>query len=752
MKTCPCCGAVVFNAAKKCPGANNDGGCGHVFGAAAAAAAQRRAAVAAVAEAEAGNGDERRTSRRARGLSAQIVPPKEKDWADCHSAEQRARALVRVQASDAQRAATLVRCCSRRGCGTEKPRSDFSAPELRKGRFGICRACSDSKTVKVTIDVSIRAADGETAATLQMFDDAAAPRCKVVVELALKALDADEPDGVRQERARAALRGAISRNGSAYANVVRVDNVPTDCCIPVQVSEDDAGFYAMEKAVRRSLAATEGGTRARPKPNGTQEKLFNDDGCDFMKAARDLFDPARSQLAFAATLRRLRGDLPKPGDKDFYLFARKASFPNGFDKELPNMNDDIFIAQCGVPAAGGKCWTHYGNTPKEALEKCLRQGRCNVFAQVYDVKDETLLAQIAAGHVEKLAGLNLQAEVYSEHLVADVTRALKGPPFDVEDMKDRNWKKGRLLGASMAAAGVTFVRGNGGFVYKTRGPNPQEFTELKDAMEYALKDSPTLMRLELDAKHKWAWEQELDDEIVASSVELSEAVASRRDRASRRTGDVPTHLLVSTQAQKLRLKRSKASSAGSNAGEPWGNCRNSLASFTKVLECLGERSDVVLVACNAEQFREMHVGYSFDTGEAHPEAVALYERAASSVGCLDVFDQEALLGEFDQIATKEGYKMDLLRKAYGSKLNDDQLSFLEDEFVFAATFPHDYAPIEAIRLMPKPLAKFTKAFPGYWTTEDCAWNRLCFNMALVRFNAAVEEAETRKEYEAEMGL
>ena len=160
----------------------------------------------------------------------------------------------------------------------------------------------------------------------------------------------------------------------------------------------------------------------------------------------------------------------------------------------------------------------------------------------------------------------------------------------------------------------------------------------------------------------------------------------------------------------------------------------------------------MLVACNEVQLREMHVGLALDTGEAYPEAAALYHRAASSVGCLDGFDQEALLDVFDQIATKEGYKMDLLRKAYGSKLNANQLSFLEAEFVFAATFPHDYAPIEAIRLMPKPLAKFTKAFPGYWTLKDCAWNRFCFNMALVRFNSAVEEAETRKEYEAEMGL
>ena len=162
-------------------------------------------------------------------------------------------------------------------------------------------------------------------------------------------------------------------------------------------------------------------------------------------------------------------------------------------------------------------------------------------------------------------------------------------------------------------------------------------------------------------------------------------------------------MLVSTQASEKRKKRPKAGSAGSNSGEPWEDCRQSLAAFTKVLGCLGTRSDVVLVACNEVQLREMHVGLALDTGEAYPEAAALYHRAASSVGCLDKFDQEVLLGEFDRIATKEGYKMDLLRRAYGSKLNAKQLSFLEAEFVFAATFPHDYAPIEAIRLMPKPL-------------------------------------------------
>ena len=736
-KTCPSCGAVVGNATKKCKGLNNDGSCGYDW--------------AAVKAASQFPDDGRRASRRGQGKKAENEGIQQKPKADLRSDEARARGREAARASAARRAATLVTCCGDGGCGETKRADEFSWSELQK-KAPRCMVCVASDTVEVPFGVPIRAADGTDMASIEVSDDANERRWKVV---AIGTVDKvkDELEAATRDRALQTLRDAIGRNGTAWANVVRVDDAPTDYSIRVYFNEDDAGFYATETVVRRSLAATEGGTRAQPQPDGTRERRFNTEGCDFEKVARDLFDPARSRLAFAATMRHVRGDTPEPGDGDFCLFARKASFPSGFNEELPNMNDDIFIVQGLVPAPGMKCWNFYGSTAEEALKNCLQQAKCNVVAQLY-LTDEALFAQIAARSVEKLAYLDLGEEVYTEDLLPNVKSARAGLPFDVAVKdKDTNWKRRRLLGASMAAAGVQYVRGDGGgFVYRTMGPNPRDFLNRKDAMEYALEDSPTLMRLELDARHKLAWLEELDEEIVASGVELSEAVASRRDSASRRTGDVPTHLLVSTQASEKRKKRPKAGSAGSNSGEPWEDCLTSIAAFTKVLGCLGTRSDVVLVACNEVQLREMHVGLALDTGEAYPEAAALYHRAASSVGCLDKFDQEALLDVFDQIATKEGYKMDLLQRAYGSKLNAKQLSFLEDEFVFAATFPHDYAPIEAIRLMPKPLAKFTKAFPGYWTLKDCAWNRFCFNMALVRFNSAVEEAETRKEYEAEMGL
>ena len=277
-KTCPSCGAVVGNRKKKCPGPNNDGSCDYVWGAAEAAAA-----VAAVAEAEAGNDDGGRTSRRARGLSAQIVPPKDKDKADQRSDEARARTRDAKAASYQRKQATLVRCCARDGCGTEKPRSEFWPRELQKGDKARCRACVASDTVEVPFEVVIRAADGTDMATINESDDTDARRWKVVAIGTVDNVE-DEPEPARRARALQQICATIGRNGSAHATVVRVDNVSTDYCIPVPVSKDDAGFYATEKAVRRSLAATELGTRLVPRP-GTQENLFNTgQGVDWEKA------------------------------------------------------------------------------------------------------------------------------------------------------------------------------------------------------------------------------------------------------------------------------------------------------------------------------------------------------------------------------------------------------------------------------------------------------------------------------------
>ena len=58
--------------------------------------------------------------------------------------------------------------------------------------------------------------------------------------------------------------------------------------------------------------------------------------------------------------------------------------------------------------------------------------------------------------------------------------------------------------------------------------------------------------------------------------------------------------------------------------------------------------------------------------------------------------------------------------------------------------------MESIRLMPKALAKFTRAFPGYWTKTDCQWNSCCYNIAVHHFNFAILHEETRREFPDEM--
>ena len=159
--------------------------------------------------------------------------------------------------------------------------------------------------------MSIRTADGQDMASIEVSDDANERRWKVVAIGTVDNVE-DEPEAARTARACEALRDTISRNSIGWATVVRVDNVPTDYSIKVWFREDSAGFYAMEEVVRRSLAATEGGTRVLPRPDGTQERRFNDDHCDFERAAYHLLDPARSQLAFDATLRHLRLQARRP--------------------------------------------------------------------------------------------------------------------------------------------------------------------------------------------------------------------------------------------------------------------------------------------------------------------------------------------------------------------------------------------------------------------------------------------------------
>ena len=129
-----------------------------------------------------------------------------------------------------------------------------------------------------------RAADGTEMATINESDDAER-RWRVVAKITLDKVKG-ELESATRDRALQTLRDTISRNRTGWATVVRVDNVPTDYSIGVDVLEDAAGFYATETVVRRRLAATEGGTRVlRRGSDGTQKKLFNDEDCDFMRAA-----------------------------------------------------------------------------------------------------------------------------------------------------------------------------------------------------------------------------------------------------------------------------------------------------------------------------------------------------------------------------------------------------------------------------------------------------------------------------------
>ena len=210
-------------------------------------------------------------------------------------------------------------------------------------------------------------------------------------------------------------------------------------------------------------------------------------------------------------------------------------------------------------------------------------------------------------------------------------------------------------------------------------------------------------------------------------------------------------MLVSTQASKKRKKRSKASStsSGSNSRVPFENCTKIISKVMEGLAALGSVEGVDLVASDGRQLRPTHVGYNCIAKTAHPKAKALYDRAVQEVGAL-TFDQEEVLRVFNRLAKEDGYLTEVLRDTYKGKLNEKQYSLLSKHVVFAATFPHDIAPMESIRLMPKALAKFTRAFPGYWTKTDCQWNSCCYNIAVHHFNFAILHEETRREFPDEM--
>jgi len=167
------------------------------------------------------------------------------------------------------------------------------------------------------------------------------------------------------------------------------------------------------------------------------------------------------------------------------------------------------------------------------------------------------------------------------------------------------------------------------------------------------------------------------------------------------------------------------------------------------LAALGPVEGVHLVASDGMQLRPTQVGYDYNEKTAHPKAKALYNRAVQEVGVL-TFDQEEVLRVFNRLAKEDGYLTEVLRDTYEGKLNEKQYSLLSKHVVFAATFPHDIAPMESIRLMPKALAKFTRAFPGYWTKTDCQWNSCCYNIAVHHFNFAILHEETRREFPDEM--
>ena len=223
-----------------------------------------------------------------------------------------------------------------------------------------------------------------------------------------------------------------------------------------------------------------------------------------------------------------------------------------------------------------------------------------------------------------------------------------------------------------------------------------------------------------------------------SGVELSESVASRRDRASRRTGDVPTHLLVDAASRSAKKAR--------GSSPLWPLTKAPSENYTKIISAVTKRlAELGSVEASTswplmEQLRPTQVGYDCIAKTAHPKAKALYDRAVQEVG-VSMFDQEEVLRVFNRLATEDGYLTEVLRDTYKGKLNEKQYSFLSKHVVFAATFPHDIAPMESIRLMPKALAKFTRAF-RCWTKPDCQWNSC---VTILQFISILPSCTRRRE-------
>ena len=181
------------------------------------------------------------------------------------------------------------------------------------------------------------------------------------------------------------------------------------------------------------------------------------------------------------------------GDENYYTFAWESPHVSAFHEDwdkIPDMEDRIYLLICAAPGPGNTHWNHYGKTPEEVLENCLRQTVACVLAAVNEEYEEWK-RQLKAGRLEKL--LDLPKDFFTDGRVEDALRARERRPTDVPRHRGIREEVDRLNRATRAAAGVSYVKGPGGPELVVRKDGKRfSLDQHEAAVEYALNQSSTL--------------------------------------------------------------------------------------------------------------------------------------------------------------------------------------------------------------------------------------------------------------------
>ena len=408
-----------------------------------------------------------------------------------------------------------------------------------------------------------------------------------------------------------------------------------------------------------------------------------------------------------------------------------SAFHEDWDK-IPDMKDRFYLLLCAAPGPGQTFWTHYGKTPEEVLEKCLRQTVACVLAAVNEEYEEWK-RQLKAGRLEKL--LDLPKDFFTDGRVEDALRARERLPFDVP--RGRNIRDGdRLLRASRASAGVFYVDHGGKIELVVRKDGKRfPLDRHKEALAYALKLSPTLRKWEEDRGRK----KRLLALLKPSGGGGGVATATTGPDASPRpttSPDASQRPAPSPEASPLRAPSPDSPPLSATSPDTSQQpavttsalelTKSSIKRLEKQYAQLGIEQ---LISTGTTVLSAFHVGHDPNTEKPDPAAVKIFQDALDAVWISDETDEESddfervkVLAEFERLASlkaspgQDSYKVKILKKQF-PLAQSDVLNKLAAGMGFTCCLRHDLAVVEGIILAPKALGVYTFYYPGYWTKE-----------------------------------